>query len=712
MNKISNALVVILIMILGSACQDQPTGKSQNDFDPPPTAKKIAKEMTIHNHTRVDDYYWLNERENLAVIDYLNAENDYLNEVMESTESFQESLYEEIVGRIKQDDESVPYFDNGFYYYTRYESGGEYALYCRKNGSLEAEEEIMLNVNELAKSYSYYAIGGTSVSPDNRLLAFGVDTVSRRKYTLYVKNLETGEIYNDAIPETTGSVAWANDNKTFFFTRKNPVTLRSESIFRHYLGDPNDRDKEVFYESDETFSVGVGRTKSGAYLVIGSSSTLSSEYRFMNADLPDGDFAIFQKREANLEYSMDHFKDHFYVLTNWDAENFRLMKTPVSQTAKEHWVEVIPHRKDVLLRGMVLFNKYLVLSEVERALPKIRIINQETGVDQYLPFEEEVYAASPSINRDFNSMRLRYSYTSMTTPNSTYEYHMETGEKTLLKQAEVVGGYNSSDYQTERRWARAADGTEIPMSIVYRKGLEMDGSNPTLIYGYGSYGASMSPRFSSVRLSLLDRGFVYAIAHIRGGQEIGRYWYEEGKLFKKINTFTDFNDCADYLIKEKYTNKDVLFAQGGSAGGLLMGAVINLRPDLYKGVIANVPFVDVVTTMLDETIPLTTSEYDEWGNPNQKDYYDYMLSYSPYDNVEAKDYPAMLVTTGLHDSQVQYFEPAKWVAKLRELKTDDHLLLMRTNMEAGHGGASGRFQRYKEVALEYAFIFDLLNITE
>ncbi len=701
--------LVLMALLLG--CQS-PTGKKQSDFGSPPVAEKIEKEMVMHEHSRIDNYYWLNERENQNVIDYLNAENDYLKTVMASTEPFQEKLYEEIIGRIKQNDESVPYLQNGYYYYTKYLKGGEYPVYCRKKGSLEAQEEVMLNVNEMASGFDYYAVSGASVSPDNKLLAFGVDTVSRRKYTLYVKNLESGEIYNDAIPETTGRAAWANDNKTFFFTRKNPVTLRSETIFRHKLGTEAQDDEVVYHEQDETFSVGVSRSKSGRYLFIGSSSTLSSEYRILDANLPDGDFAVFQQRERGLEYSIDHHGEHFYITTNWDAENFKLMKTATDATSKENWETIIEHREDVLLRGLVLFDNYLVITEVERALPRIRIFNQTSNEEHYLPFDEEVYSASPSVNREFKTNLLRFSYTSLTTPGSTFDYNMETGEKTLLKQDEVVGQFDPADYTTERRWAKAADGTDIPMSIVYRKGTELDGANPALLYAYGSYGSSMSPRFSSVRLSLLDRGFVYALAHIRGGQEMGRYWYEEGKLFNKINTFSDFNDCAEYLIKEKYTTSEKLFAKGGSAGGLLMGAILNMRPDLYRGVIANVPFVDVVTTMLDETIPLTTSEYDEWGNPNQKEYYDYMLSYSPYDNVEAKDYPALLVTTGLHDSQVQYFEPAKWVAKLRELKTDDNILLLSTNMEAGHGGASGRFKRFKEDALEYAFVFDLLGITE
>lgn len=704
-------LILALTLIMVSSCQT-PTGKLQSQFTDAPHPEKKPTELVKHGDVRVDNYYWLNQRENPEVIDYLNAENSYLEEVMASTNDFQANLFDEIVGRIKQDDESVPYKDNGYFYYTRFVEGGEYPIYCRKKGNLDSNEEVILDVNEMAKGYSYYQIGGMSVSPDNKLVAFGVDTVSRRKYTVYIKNLETGEMYSDAIEETTGGVAWANDNSTFFFTRKDPVTLRSEKIFSHILGEEPEKDKLVYFEEDETFSIGVERTKSGDFILIGSSSTLSSEFWYLDANKPNMSFKAVQARQNNLEYSVDHYKESFYIRTNLNAENFKLMKTSVLKPEMDNWVDIIEHREDVLFTGFELFSSYLVLEEMKEGLPVIRILNQESGAISNLPFEEETFTAGVSVNRDFDSELLRYSYSSLTTPNSTYDYNMITGEKTLLKRTEVVGGYNPDDYKAERRWAEAKDGTLIPMSIVYKKGVKRDGSSPALLYAYGSYGYSMSPSFQSTRLSLLDRGFIYAIAHIRGGQEMGRYWYEDGKLLKKKNTYTDFNDCAEYLISQKYTSADKLFAQGGSAGGLLMGAILNMRPDLYKGVIANVPFVDVITTMLDETIPLTTSEYDEWGNPNDPVYYEYMLSYSPYDNVQEMNYPAILVTTGLHDSQVQYFEPAKWVAKLRDMKTDDNILLMHTNMEAGHGGASGRFKRYKEVALGYAFIFDLVGITE
>ena len=693
------------------SCHTQ-TEKNESQFSDPPRPEKRPIELTEHGDTRIDNYYWLNQRENPEVIAYLEAENAYLDEVMADTKELQEDIYNEIVGRIKQDDVSVPYLDNGYYYYTRFEEGGEYPVMCRKKGSLDAEEEVMLNVNKMARGYDYYQVGGTSVSPDNRWLAFGVDTVSRRKYTIYIKDLMTGEILHDKIPETTGSVAWANDNKTFFFTRKDPETLRSEKIYRYGLGGSDGSGELVFFEEDETFSTGVGRTKSGSYILISSYSTLSTEYRILDADMPEGSFSVFHPRESNLEYHIDHFMDHFYIRTNLNASNFKLMKTPVYATGKDNWIDVIPHREDVLLNGFTLFDRFLVVSETSKALPAIRIIPHDGSDEHYISFEEEAYTASISVNREFDTNILRYNYSSMTTPNSVYDYNMDTGERVLLKRDEVLGDFNPDNYFSERSFVTARDGAEVPVTMVYRKGMVRNGNNPALLYGYGSYGASMSPYFSSVRLSLLDRGFIYVIAHIRGGQEMGRQWYEDGKLLKKKNTFTDFIDCAEYLINEGYTSADYLFAQGGSAGGLLMGAVLNMRPDLFKGVIANVPWVDVVTTMLDASIPLTTSEYDEWGNPADKEYYDYMLSYSPYDNVVKQDYPAILITTGLHDSQVQYFEPAKWVAKLRDMKTDDNILIMHVNMEAGHGGVSGRFRRYKETALEYAFIFDQLGIEE
>ncbi len=675
-----------------------------------PRAEKIEKELTIHGHTRVDPWYWLRERENPKVIEYLKAENAYTDAMLRDMEKLQEKLYQEIIGRIKKDDSSVPYFDNGYYYYTRYEKKKEYPIHCRKKGSLDAAEEILLEVNEMAEGYDYFSVGGWTISPDNRLMVYGVDTVSRRKYTLYIKNLETGELYEETIPTTIGFAVWANDNKTIFYTLKDEVTLRSHKICKHVLGTPVSRDETVYQEEDETYNTFVYKTKSDKYLVIASGSTLSDEYRFMDADTPDAEFRIIQARERELEYSIGHFGDHFYIRTNLDAPNFRLMKAPVSEPSKENWTEMIPHREDVYLSDIELFRDYLVVAERREGLMNLRIIPWEGEGEHYLDYGEEVYVSNISTNPEFDTRILRYAYSSLTTPSSIYDYNMETREKKLMKQEEVLGGFKSENYESRRVHATADDGTKIPISMVYRKGMKQDGTNPCLLYGYGSYGHTMDPYFRSPQLSLIDRGFIFAIAHIRGGQINGRQWYEDGKMFKKMNTFTDFNDCAEFLIEEKFTSPDKLFAQGGSAGGLLMGAVINLQPELYKGVVADVPFVDVVTTMLDEDIPLTTGEFDEWGDPRDKDSYEYMLSYSPYDNVEAKDYPNLLITTGLHDSQVQYWEPAKWVAKLRDMKTDDNLLLLHTNMDAGHGGQSGRFRRYRETAMEYAFILKLAGI--
>lgn len=677
----------------------------------PPTAKKVAKELTIHGDTRVDNYYWLNEREDPEVIAYLEAENEYKDKMLEHTKDFQEKLFQEMKGRIKEEDQSVPYKDNGYFYLTRYEEGQEYPIYSRKKETLEAPEEVMLNVNEMAEPYDFYNVSGLSVSPNNKLLAFGVDTLSRRIYTLKFKNLETGQILEDEIPGTQAGYAWANDNHTIFYVAKDPQTLRGYKIMKHKLGDSAEQDEEIFVEEDETYFSYVYRTKSDKYIVIGSTTTLSQEYRILEADNPDGTFRTFHPRERGLEYDIAHFDDKFYIRTNLDAKNFRLMSTSEDATTKDNWQEVIAHRDDVLLEDMDIFKDYLVLSERKNGITQIRV-RPWSGEEHYIEFPEEAYVAYTSVNPRFDTEQLRLGYQSMTTPNTTYDYNMRTKEFNMLKQQEVLGDFDPNNYETERVMVEARDGAQVPVSIVYRKGFDKDGKSPLLLYGYGSYGASMEPSFSSARLSLLDRGFGYAIAHIRGGEEMGRQWYEDGKLLNKKNTFTDFIDVGEWLVENNYTNKDKLFAMGGSAGGLLMGAVVNMRPELWKGVVAAVPFVDVVTTMLDESIPLTTFEYDEWGNPNNKEYYEYIKSYSPYDNVEAKDYPAMLITTGLHDSQVQYWEPAKWVAKLREMKTDNNPLIMHTNMEAGHGGASGRFRRLKETAMMYAFVLDLAGKNE
>lgn len=678
-----------------------------------PKAKKIPRELIIHDDVRVDNYYWLNDRENPEVIKYLNEENAYTNSVLKHTEAFQKDLFEEMKGRIKEDDSSVPYKLNGYWYLTRYEIGKDYPIYIRKKETLEAPEEILFDCNEMAENQAYFNLGGISISPDNTMAAFSTDLVSRRQYTLQIKNLVTGEIYDDKVLNTTGSATWANDNKTLFYAMKDEVTLRSEKIFKHKLHSDTKEDRVVYYEEDETFNTFVYKTKSKKYLVIGSSSTLSSEYRILNADNPDGDFKVFQKRTQDLEYNIAHYNDSFYIISNLDnATNFKLLKTHEDFTEKNHWEEVIPHRKDVLIEDIEIFKDYLVVNERENGLNNLRIINWNGNEDYYLPFNSETYNTYIGNNPDFDSDVMRYGFNSLTSPSSIIDYNFTTKKSKIMKEQAVLGGkFKKDNYESKRIWATARDGVKIPISLVYKKEIKLDGTNPLLQYAYGSYGSTVDPSFSTIRLSLLERGFVYAIAHIRGGEYLGRDWYENGKLLTKKNTFTDFIDCSKHLIKEKYTSSKHLYAYGGSAGGLLMGAIINMNPELYHGVLAAVPFVDVVTTMLDDTIPLTTGEYDEWGNPNEKSYYDYMKSYSPYDNVDAKAYPHMLVTTGLHDSQVQYWEPAKWVAKLRELKTDSNKLLLHTDMDSGHGGASGRFESLKEVAMEYAFLLDLEGIT-
>ena len=677
-----------------------------------PKAKKIEKKLTIHGDTRIDNYYWLNERENPEVIQYLEAENAYTETQLKDTEEFQKDLFEEIKGRIKEDDESVPFKLNGYWYITRYVKGGEYPVHSRKKESLDAAEEILFDVNEMAKPFSYYHLSGLNVSENNELAAFGEDTLSRRIYTIQIKDLKTGEILPDKIENTTGGSVWANDNKTLFYTRKDE-TLRGFQIWKHILGNPASEDELVYEEADDTFVTYVYKTKSRKYIIIGFASTVSNEYRFIPADEPNSEWKTFQPRERDLEYSIEHYGDNFYILTNKDkAFNFKLMKTPVTKTGKENWVDVIPHQEDVYLEGFEIFKDYLVLEKREKGLIQMNIRSWDGKTNYNLPFKEETYTAYISTNPEFETDVLRYGYTSMTTPSSIIDFNMSDKTSEVKKEQTVLGNFDKNDYETKRLMVKARDGKEIPVSIVFKKSTKIDKNTPLLLYAYGSYGATMDPYFSSSRLSLLDRGFIYAIAHIRGGQELGRPWYEDGKMLHKKNTFNDFVDVSKYLIQEKYTSAGHLYAMGGSAGGLLMGAVINQAPELYNGVVAQVPFVDVVTTMLDDSIPLTTGEYDEWGNPNIEEYYQYMKSYSPYDNVEKKNYPNMLVTTGLHDSQVQYWEPAKWVAKLRELKTDNHLLLLKTDMETGHGGASGRFEALKEVALEYAFIFKLEGITE
>ena len=681
-----------------------------------PLAPKKPQLLEIHGHQRQDPYYWMNDRENQEVIDYLNAENSYLKEVMKPTEGLQKQLFEEMKGRIKEQDESVPYFKSGYFWYTRYEKGSEYPIFCRKLGSLEAEEVVILDVNILAEGKSYFQVAQAATSTNQQLLAFAADEVGRRIYTIRFKNLDTHEFLEDQIPEVTGNFVWAADQQSVFYSKQDPETLRSFQIFKHILGSPSSTDQLVYEELDEEFSCMVHKTKSEKFILIHSESTISSEIRFIPADQPTAAFQILQARIPHLEYAADHYGDYFYIRTNDQAQNFKLVKAPLANPGKENWIEVIPHRPETLFEDFDLFSKFLVTQERSNGLTQINIQPWESETEAQghsLAFEDETYTAYVGTNPEFDTNLLRFVYNSLVSPSSVYEYHMVTRQKTLLKQQEVVGGHEPSDYHSERIWAKAADGVLVPISLVYQKStFSKTEKNPVLLYAYGSYGYSMDAYFSSNRLSLLQRGFVFAIAHIRGGEDLGRAWYEDGKLLKKKNTFTDFIACAEHLVQQEYSSPAHLYAMGGSAGGLLMGAVINMRPDLFNGAIANVPFVDVVTTMLDESIPLTTGEFQEWGNPKEKEFYDYMLSYSPYDNVSAQAYPNLLVTSGLHDSQVQYWEPTKWVAKLRELKKDQNLLLLFTNMEAGHGGASGRFNPLKEIALEYAFLLMLEEKTK
>jgi len=704
---------VVFMLCLTFALSIQSQEKSMNKVAAP-TAKKNPKKLEKHGDVRIDDYYWMNDRENPEVIAHLQAENTYYNSLTAHTKEFQKSLFAEMKARIKEDDASVPYKQNGYWYITRFETGKEYPIYSRKKETLDADEEILFNGNEMAEGHEYFSIGGIAISPDNKLAAFGVDTVSRREYHIQVKNLQTGEIYTDKIENTTGGAVWADDNKTLFYTKKDPVTLRADKIYKHKFETASEADTLIFHEKDDTFGTYVYKSKSKKYIIIGSYSTLTSEFQTLRSDNPDGELKMFSPRKRGLEYGISHYGEHFYVLTNKDgATNFKLMKVGETDTTSDNWEEFIPHREDVLLEDIDIFKEYYVISERQNGLNKIKVTRWDDSTSYYLPFKSETYTAGVGQNPDFDTEILRYSYNSMATPSSVIDFNMRTQEKEIKKEQEVLGGnFDKENYIEKRIWATARDGVKVPVSLVYHKNTVLGKDTPILQYAYGSYGHTIDPYFSTIRLSLLDRGFAYAIAHIRGGEYLGRPWYDKGKLLKKMNTFTDFVDCSNFLIAEEYTSPEHLYAMGGSAGGLLMGVVINIAPELYNGIIAAVPFVDVVTTMLDDSIPLTTGEYDEWGNPNEKEYYEYMKLYSPYDQVTAQGYPNMLVTTGLHDSQVQYFEPAKWVAKLRELKTDINILVFDINMDAGHGGASGRFEALKEVAKEYAFFLDLEGKTE
>ena len=707
-----NLLSLILISSLFS-CETK-TKKSMSELPNAPLAKQIPKNLSIHDDVRVDEFYWLNDRENPEVIDYLNKENDYYNAHTAHTKDFQVDLFKEMKSRIKEDDSSVPYKYNGYWYITKYEKGKDYPIYTRKKETLEAAEELLFDCNEMAKDHTYFRLVGMNISPNNELISYGIDTTGRRQYGLHIKDLKTNKIFKEEISNTTGGSTWANDNTTLFYTLKDETTLRSEAIYKHKLDTHPKLDTLIFEETDDTFGVSVYKTKSNKYLVIGSYSTLTSEFQILNADTPDGNFKVFQERTRGLEYGISHFEDSFYVVSNADgAQNFKLSKTSETQTEKTYWKDVIPHRQNVLLEDIEIFKDFLVVSERENGLNQIHIKRWDGTDSYYLPFESETYTAYTSTNIDFDTTILRYGYQSLTTPSSVIDFDMETKSKTIKKEQEVLGGkFKKENYTSERLWATAADGTKTPISLIRRVDTKKSSETPLLLYAYGSYGSTIDPYFSTVRMSLLDRGFIFAIAHIRGGEYLGRQWYEDGKLLKKKNTFSDFVDCSKYLISENYTSAKHHYAMGGSAGGLLMGAIINLAPELYNGVVAQVPFVDVVTTMLDDSIPLTTGEYDEWGNPNEKESYDYMKSYSPYDNVANKLYPNMLVTTGLHDSQVQYWEPAKWVARLRAQNNNTAQLYLQTNMEAGHGGASGRFEALKEVAAEYAFLLDLESISK
>jgi oligopeptidase B len=703
----SRRRVIILLgcLLAGIGCTQKPQIE-------PPAAKAIPKALEKFGQVRTDNYYWLRERENPEVRKYLEAENQYTAAVMAHTEGLQKKLFDEFKARIKQTDMSVPYRKDGYFYYSRTEEGQEYPIHCRKKGNLDAPEELMLDVNKVAAGHSYCSVWPSDVSPDGNIMPYAVDTVGRRFYTIYFKDLQTGKQLKDVIPDVRGNLAWANDNRTVFYGKQHPTTLRDYRIYRHVLGVDPARDELVYEEKDNTFSCYVFKTKSRKYLMIASVQTLSSEYRFLDANEPRGSWKTFLARRPDHEYSVDHYKDRFYIRTNLNAKNFRMMETPVERTGLEHWKEVIPNRQDVLLEGFEIFRDYLVAVERKDGLLQLRIMPWSGKEEHYLKFDEPAYVAYPENNHDFDTPLIRYFYSSLTTPASVYDYNMGTKEKKLLKREEVLGGFEPTNYQAERLHATAPDGAQVPLSLVYRKGFRKDGRSPLFIYGYGSYGASEDAYFEPYLISLLDRGFVYAIAHIRGGQELGRQWYEDGKLLKKKNTFTDFIACAEHLVGEKYADPHRVFAQGASAGGLLMGAVVNMRPDLFHGIIADVPWVDVLTSSLDESIPLTTTEYDEWGNPSDRKYYDYILSYSPYDQIKAQDYPNLLARTSFQDSQVQYWEPAKWVAKLRATKTDRNLLLLKTEMEASHGGVTGRYKRYRETAFEYAFILDLAGVRQ
>lgn len=707
--RCSNFLPAAAAAFLLMAIPDMSPAAEPSRAPVPPAARKVPYVLEKHGVSRTDDYYWMKQRENPDVLAYLKAENAYAEAALKRTEPLQRRLFDEMKGRVKQDDSTVPFKYGDYYYYAAYRSGSEYPVYARRKGSVSAPEEVLLDVNEVAKGKAFCQVKFPVIRPDHKMIAYAVDTGGRRFFDVYFKDLGTGRLYSDRIERTAGDMEWANDNNTLFYVRQDTQTLRWDRVLSHRLG--RIRDEEVYYEPDEAFEVSLSRSLTGRYIFLRSGSTLSTEYRLLDADRPGAAPRVFQPRRPKLEYDVEDGGDRFFVLNNDGARNFKVSVCPSSSTAMSSWTDLVPHRDDTLVEYIAAFEDRLVLKERANALGRVRVMDRRTGASSYVDFDEPAYMAELGDNREYRAGALRLTYESLTTPDSVYDVDLKTGARTLMKRQEVLGGFKPEDYREERFWFSARDGEMVPVSMVYRKGIDLEsGKNPVYVYSYGSYGYSSDPYFSSVRLSLLDRGFIFVIPHIRGGSELGRRWYEDGKLLRKKNTFYDFIDATRYLVDRGYTSPGHIYAEGGSAGGLLMGAVANMAPELYRGIIADVPFVDVVTTMLDPDIPLTTGEYDEWGDPNVKEYFDYMLSYSPYDNVARKAYPALLITTGLNDSQVQYWEPAKWAAKLRAMKTDNNPLYLKTDMDTGHGGKSGRFEALKLAALEYAFVLDLEGV--
>ncbi len=707
LSRFTGYLVLLFTSIL---CESNLESKPM-EVNLAPIATEKPKKIQIHNHVRIDPYFWLNQRDNPEVLDYLKAENEYTKSQLETTQALQDKLFGEIKARIKPDDRSVPFRLGNYYYYDRYEKGLEYPIYCRKKETLDAQEEIILDVNKLAQGHAYMNIPGIAVSPDHTMISYAVDTQGRNLFDIYIKDLATGNLLPDHIKQVDHQMVWSKDNKTLFYTNQDKETLRTHQVYRRQIGSQQIEDQLVFEEEDERFICNLEKSKSKAYIFVTAHSHTTAEVFTLSADNPMGNFVSMFPRTQGLECEVEHFGDYFYILNNDQAPNFKISKTPINDTKRSSWEDLVPHREDVLIEGLEVFSAYLVIQERIAGLTKLRVISSSDQAEHFIPFDDPAYFLTIDNNPEFNEKKIRIHYQSFVTPASTYDYHFETKSFTLLKR-DPVPTFDASQYKSERVFAKAKDGTAIPISIVYHKNTKLDGQAPCLMNGYGSYGYSSDAYFSKPVISLLDRGFVFAMAHIRGGKEMGEKWHEQGKMLAKMNTFEDFIACGEYLIAHKYAHESKLYAKGGSAGGLLMGAVMNLRPDLFNGIVANVPFVDVVTTMLDESIPLTVGEYEEWGNPNEKQYYDYMLSYSPYDNVEAKDYPNLFVSAGLHDSQVQYWEPAKWVAKLRKLRTDNNLLLLYTNMDAGHTGASGRFEYNKQLAMQYAFLLYLERISD